>query len=143
GDHKKSLEWYDKALKIRNTFESELLYHIISVTNKELLLLNKNQQALDLVLEVAPFEESSGITDIEEAKGYTYSALGNQGLANKHFSQMLRLYDKASKSHDITRKKSLAYLKLGSYYVKQQEYEKAKGYLLNSFQMASVPNKTK
>lgn len=143
GDHKKSLEWYDKALKIRNTFESELLYHIISVTNKELLLLNKNQQALDLVLEVAPFEESSGIADIEEAKGYTYSALGNQGLANKHFSQMLRLYDKASKSHDITRKKSLAYLKLGSYYVKQQEYEKAKGYLLNSFQMASVPNKTK
>lgn len=143
GDHKKSLEWYDKALKIRNTYEPTLLYHIINVANKELLLLHKNQQALDLVLEVAPFEESSGIADIEEAKGYTYSALGNQELANKHFTEMLRLYDKASKSNDITRKKSLAYLKLGSYYVELQEYKKAKAYLLNSFQMASVPNKTK
>lgn len=143
GDHKKSLEWYEKALKIRNTYEPTLLYHIINVATKELLLLNKNQQALDLVLEVAPFEESSGIVDIEEAKGYTYSALGNQELANTHFSEMLRLYDKASKGNDITRKKSLAYLKLGSYYVELQEYEKAKGYLLNSFQKASVPNKAK
>lgn len=143
GDHKKSLEWYYKALKIRNTFERTLLYHIVNVANKELLLLNRNEEALDLVLEVAPFDESSGIADIEEAKGYTYSALGNQELADKHFSEMLRLYDEASKSHGLTRKKSLAYLKLGSYYVELQEYEKAKAYLLNSFQMASIPNKTK
>src|SRR5690606_8811057 len=143
GDHKKSLEWLNKALEKRNTFELTLLYHIINVANKELLHLNKNQQALDLVLEVAPLDESSGIADIEEAKGYTYSALGNHELANKHFTEMLRLYEQASKSNNLTRKKSLAYLKLGSYYVELQEYEKAKGYLLNSFQMASVPNKTK
>ncbi|MGS2737914.1 tetratricopeptide repeat-containing sensor histidine kinase [Sinomicrobium sp. M5D2P17] len=143
GDHEKSLEWYDKALKIKNSLDTTLLYHIVNVTSKELLLLNRKQQALDLILEVAPFEESSGIAELEEAKGYTYSALGKQNLANKHFAEMLRLYDNESKSHELIRKKSLAYLKLGSYYVAREQYQKAKDYLLRSFPLSSVSNKAK
>ncbi|SFW55276.1 Two-component sensor histidine kinase, contains HisKA and HATPase domains [Sinomicrobium oceani] len=143
GDRQKSLEWYDKALNIKNSLDTKLLYHIVNVTSKELLLLNKNQQALDLILEVAPFEKSSGIAELEEAKGYAYSALGKQVMANRHFAEMLRLYDNESRSHELIRKKSLAYLKLGSYYVDREQYNKAKGYLLHSFPFSSVSNMAK
>lgn len=143
GAHEKSMEWYNKALEVQNSLTPTLLYHIVNLANKELLLLDKKQQALDLLLKVAPNEGSSGIADIEEAKGYTYSAMGKQARANKHFTEMLRLYNQDSMSNDLLRKKSVANLKLGSYYVDLKQYKKAKDYLLNSFELSSVPNKTK
>lgn len=142
GEHQKSLEWYNRALKIKDSLPNTLLYHIVNQTTKELLRLNRKQEALDLLLEAAPHQQATGIADIEEAKGYTYAALGRQELAERHFANMLKIYKETS-DNVIARKKSLAYLKIGTFYIEQGQYDKAKAYLLQSSEHSSVANRAK
>nr|WP_308992433.1 histidine kinase dimerization/phosphoacceptor domain -containing protein [Mariniflexile sp. KMM 9835] len=147
GNHEKSLEWYHKAIKIKSPEDRTLLYHIINIASKELLILNRKQEALDLILSVAPLDASSNQPTIEEAKGYVYDAVGNKKLAEKHFANMIALYQKDSENTPVPRHVSLAYLKIGTFYVEQEYYTKAKVLLLKSLEFpagtSSVSNKVK
>ncbi len=129
--YEKSIEWYKKSNLISQDKNISYYYRSVDLISKCLLKLGRNQEALNSILDAVkkyPPQTSHNKAIIYLVLGNYYKTIKRYDLAEKNYTSALFFFEEIK--NDIYPKiLSHAYIEVGSFYIEQKEYLKAKAIL--------------
>ncbi len=141
GEIQKSVDWYNKALLNWETkidvIGSDYLYRNLNYLSKQLVKLNKTEEAYNLISRiatVAPPKNASEKSFLASANATVFNALGQYNLAEREYLNAVKwLESDANMSYLVYF--SEANLEIGEFYLRQNQYKNAKKFITESLKV--------
>ncbi|GAO41759.1 tetratricopeptide repeat-containing sensor histidine kinase [Flavihumibacter petaseus] len=139
-----SIYWYKKCLEIRSKIASErFTYFTAYLLTIQMIKAKEARQAIGLLnnlTKLKPPVHADEKGSLFQSFAYCYDAMGDYPMAEKYFLGMISEFDRGDRNIETI---MIADYDIGKFYVKLNEFKKAKPYLLKASGLMTTTSATR